>query len=115
MDLVFGVEQRWIAVRAPEAGFVAIVLAPALSRGIRVAQRNVLANADSICCGRQYADTQDSGQTGYKRGHKTRQKAPPPSSHSREPTRIWRVRCLSRFDFDQFGEMRSVGETSADR
>jgi hypothetical protein len=60
MDLVFGVEQRWIAVRAPEAGVV-VLLAPALSRGIRVAQRNVLANADSICTGRQRADTQESG------------------------------------------------------
>ena len=81
MDLVFGVEQRRIAVRAPQALIVVVVCeAPALSRCIRVAQRNILANADSICGGRQCADSKDSSQAGYERGHKTRQEAPPPTS-----------------------------------
>jgi hypothetical protein len=65
MDLVFGVEQRGIAVRALQAVVeVVIGRARALSRGIRVAQRNILADADSICGGRQRADSQDSGQAG---------------------------------------------------
>ena len=99
MNLVFGVEQRRIAVRAPQA-LIVVCEAPALSRGIRVAQRNILADADSICGGRQRADSQDSGQAGNERGHKTRQEAPPPSSHGREPTPILPVRCAIRFDSD---------------
>ena len=77
VDLVFGVEQRGIAVRAPQA-LVVVVLrrARALSRCIRI----VLANADSICGGRQRADSKDSGQASHEHGHTTRQEAPPPSS-----------------------------------
>jgi len=54
MNLVFGVEQGGIAVRALQA-VVEVVpgRARALSRGIGVAQRDILANADSMCGGRQ--------------------------------------------------------------
>jgi hypothetical protein len=65
--------------RSGSAGSCKVVLgrAPTLSRGIGVAQRNVLANADSMCGGRQRGGGQDSGQAGYKCGHQARQEAPP--------------------------------------